>query len=121
MGDARAHFLEQRKLLPPELFREQAFYGRVRLLVRLLYSVPWLYLGFRAVHVLEDGPIWENWPSLWRAALAICFGWYHLNSNRHGLFYWLDIWQNSISTRLHEWEMQNPEKAALLRRLQPSG
>jgi hypothetical protein len=110
----------ERKLLPAPLVRERDFYGRVWLLTALAYSAPWLYFGLRSLVVLHDGPLWENWPAVWRMGLAILFGWYHAHSAKHanGLFYPLDIWEQSLSRRHEDWRAQNPEKAALLNRLQ---
>ena len=116
----KTHSAAERKLLPAPLLRERDFYSRVWFFVGLVYSVPWLYLGCRSFVVLHDGPLWENWSAVWRMALAAFFGWYHAYSALHtkGLYYPLDLWEQSISRRREEWRDQNPEKATILDKLQ---
>jgi hypothetical protein len=116
----KTHSKAERKLMPAPLLRERDFYGRVWLLVGLVYSAPWLYFGFRSLTELRDGPLWENWSAVWCMAVAIFFGWYHAHSARHarGLFYALDIWEQSIARRREDWRAQHPDKAKVLDRLQ---
>lgn len=116
----KTHSEAERKLMPAPLLRERDFYGRVWFLVGLVYSVPWLYFGFRSFTDLHDGPLWDNWSFVWRMAVAVFLAWYHARSARHarGLYYPLDIWEQSIARRREEWRSQHPDKSAVLDRLQ---
>ena len=114
------HSKAERDLLPAPLVRERDFCREVWLWVGLVYSLPWLYFGFKSLTVLNDGPLWENWPSVWRMGLAAIFGWYHVHAAKHktGLFYPMDLWEQSIARRIEEWRSQNSDKTDVLNKLQ---
>lgn len=117
---SKAYRQAERKLLPAPLVRERVYRGNVFLLVILIYSAPWLYFGFKSFMFLHEGPLSANWSFVWRIGLAVLFGWYHAHASKcaTGLFYPLDLWEQSISRRVQEWRDSNPEKTDVLNKLQ---
>lgn len=90
--------------LPEPLRREQEYRDSVSVLITLIYSVPWLFLGYKAFAYLTDGPIWEDWSSVWRGGLAAFFAWQHLRASDRstGLYYPLTLWKQSLDRRINE-------------------
>ncbi len=91
--------------LPGDLRREHEFKAGVTLLVLAIYVAPIAYFGLTALgHAGVESPIWKQWPLLWRLGLAGLFFWHFAHAMTHhaGLWYPLDIWEESFLRRVNE-------------------